>query len=138
MKSEVRDDLIRNSQPILANKSQMLGMPQFGLRDNLIKCELLKNEDAYTYIKNYRCGWVPVMLDVNICLLCHAACADFNICICCFSEASMVPCGLHFTIYKQKWHFVSYYSDILLIRTLHFSLSPMGPDFFMLLIAFLY
>uniref|UniRef100_A0A8C1NQH5 phosphoinositide 5-phosphatase n=1 Tax=Cyprinus carpio TaxID=7962 RepID=A0A8C1NQH5_CYPCA len=40
-------------QPILANKSQMLGMPQFGLRDNLIKCELLKNEDAYTYIKNY-------------------------------------------------------------------------------------
>uniref|UniRef100_A0A9J7Z1V5 phosphoinositide 5-phosphatase n=3 Tax=Cyprinus carpio TaxID=7962 RepID=A0A9J7Z1V5_CYPCA len=53
VKSEVRDDLIRNSQPILANKSQMLGMPQFGLRDNLIKCELLKNEDAYTYIKNY-------------------------------------------------------------------------------------
>uniref|UniRef100_A0A671P570 phosphoinositide 5-phosphatase n=1 Tax=Sinocyclocheilus anshuiensis TaxID=1608454 RepID=A0A671P570_9TELE len=47
------DDLIRNSQPILSNKSQMLGMPQFGLRDNLIKCELLKNEDAYTYIKNY-------------------------------------------------------------------------------------
>uniref|UniRef100_A0A8C2GC18 phosphoinositide 5-phosphatase n=1 Tax=Cyprinus carpio TaxID=7962 RepID=A0A8C2GC18_CYPCA len=42
-----------NSQPILSNKSQMLGMPQFGLRDNLIKCELLKNEDAYTYIKNY-------------------------------------------------------------------------------------
>ncbi|XP_016145873.1 type II inositol 1,4,5-trisphosphate 5-phosphatase [Sinocyclocheilus grahami] len=53
VKSEVRDDLIRNSQPILANKSQMLGMPQFGLRDNLIKCELLKKEDAYTYIKNY-------------------------------------------------------------------------------------
>uniref|UniRef100_A0A673MRG3 phosphoinositide 5-phosphatase n=1 Tax=Sinocyclocheilus rhinocerous TaxID=307959 RepID=A0A673MRG3_9TELE len=43
----------RNSQPILSNKSQMLGMPQYGLRDNLIKCELLKNEDAYTYIKNY-------------------------------------------------------------------------------------
>uniref|UniRef100_A0A8C1NWF4 phosphoinositide 5-phosphatase n=1 Tax=Cyprinus carpio TaxID=7962 RepID=A0A8C1NWF4_CYPCA len=53
LKSEVRDDLIRNSQPILSNKSQMLGMPQFGLRDNLIKCELLKNEDAYTYIENY-------------------------------------------------------------------------------------
>ncbi|XP_016399630.1 type II inositol 1,4,5-trisphosphate 5-phosphatase-like [Sinocyclocheilus rhinocerous] len=53
VKSEVRDDLIRNSQPILSNKSQMLGMPQYGLRDNLIKCELLKNEDAYTYIKNY-------------------------------------------------------------------------------------
>ncbi|KAL0173165.1 hypothetical protein M9458_033476, partial [Cirrhinus mrigala] len=50
---EVRDDLIRNSQHILLNKSQMLTMPQFGLRDNLIKCELLKNEDAYTYIQNY-------------------------------------------------------------------------------------
>lgn len=77
VKSEVRDDLIRNSQPILSNKSQMLGMPQFGLRDNLIKCELLKNEDAYTYIKNYRCGWVPVVLDVNICLLCHTLILTF-------------------------------------------------------------
>ncbi|XP_067255517.1 type II inositol 1,4,5-trisphosphate 5-phosphatase isoform X1 [Chanodichthys erythropterus] len=53
VKGEVRDDLIRNSQHILSNKDQMLGMPQFGLRDNLIKCELLKNEDAYTYIQNY-------------------------------------------------------------------------------------
>uniref|UniRef100_A0A8C2AYJ2 phosphoinositide 5-phosphatase n=2 Tax=Cyprinus carpio TaxID=7962 RepID=A0A8C2AYJ2_CYPCA len=66
VKSEVRDDLIRNSQPILANKSQMLGMPQFGLRDNLIKCELLKNEDAYTYIKNYRCGWVFFLGTYNV------------------------------------------------------------------------
>ncbi|XP_073727930.1 type II inositol 1,4,5-trisphosphate 5-phosphatase isoform X2 [Misgurnus anguillicaudatus] len=49
----VRDDLIRLSQPVLSNKDQMLAMPQFGLRDNLIKCELLKNEDAYTYIQNY-------------------------------------------------------------------------------------
>ncbi|XP_051999378.1 type II inositol 1,4,5-trisphosphate 5-phosphatase-like [Xyrauchen texanus] len=53
VQGEVRDDLIRSSQPILSNKSQMLRMPQFGLRDNLIKCELLKNEDAYTYIHNY-------------------------------------------------------------------------------------
>ncbi|XP_056331118.1 type II inositol 1,4,5-trisphosphate 5-phosphatase [Danio aesculapii] len=53
VKGEVKDDLIRNSQPVLSNKAQMLGMPQFGLRDNLIKCELLKNEDAYTYIENY-------------------------------------------------------------------------------------
>ncbi|KAG1936180.1 type II inositol 1,4,5-trisphosphate 5-phosphatase [Pimephales promelas] len=52
-KGELRDELIRNSQHILLNKDQMLGMPQFGLRDNLIKCELLKNEDAYTYIQNY-------------------------------------------------------------------------------------
>uniref|UniRef100_A0A8C4FAX3 phosphoinositide 5-phosphatase n=1 Tax=Dicentrarchus labrax TaxID=13489 RepID=A0A8C4FAX3_DICLA len=28
-------------------------MPQFGLRDNLIKCELLKNEDLYTYLEDF-------------------------------------------------------------------------------------
>uniref|UniRef100_A0A8C7DZJ1 phosphoinositide 5-phosphatase n=1 Tax=Oncorhynchus kisutch TaxID=8019 RepID=A0A8C7DZJ1_ONCKI len=28
-------------------------MPQFGLRDNLIRCELLKNEDIYTYLENF-------------------------------------------------------------------------------------
>ncbi|TRZ01063.1 hypothetical protein DNTS_005390, partial [Danionella cerebrum] len=50
---EDREELIRSSQPVLSNKAQMLRMPQFGLRDNLIKCELLKREDAYTYIKNY-------------------------------------------------------------------------------------
>ncbi|XP_057196039.1 type II inositol 1,4,5-trisphosphate 5-phosphatase isoform X2 [Triplophysa rosa] len=52
-RADVRDELIRSGQPVLSNKDQMLGMPQFGLRDNLIKCELLRNEDAYTYIQNY-------------------------------------------------------------------------------------
>uniref|UniRef100_A0A8C7GRM9 phosphoinositide 5-phosphatase n=1 Tax=Oncorhynchus kisutch TaxID=8019 RepID=A0A8C7GRM9_ONCKI len=28
-------------------------MPQFGLRDNLVRCELLKNEDIYTYLENF-------------------------------------------------------------------------------------
>ncbi|XP_051573983.1 type II inositol 1,4,5-trisphosphate 5-phosphatase isoform X2 [Myxocyprinus asiaticus] len=53
VREEVRDDLIRSSQPIQSNKAQMLGMPQFGLRDNLIRCELLKNEDSYTHVQNY-------------------------------------------------------------------------------------
>ncbi|XP_031432925.1 type II inositol 1,4,5-trisphosphate 5-phosphatase isoform X1 [Clupea harengus] len=35
------------------NKNQMLALPQFGLRDNLIRCELLKNEDVYTYLENF-------------------------------------------------------------------------------------
>uniref|UniRef100_A0A4W3K441 phosphoinositide 5-phosphatase n=1 Tax=Callorhinchus milii TaxID=7868 RepID=A0A4W3K441_CALMI len=39
---------------MVTNKSQILGMPQFGLRDNLIKIELLKQEDTYTYIKHFR------------------------------------------------------------------------------------
>uniref|UniRef100_H3CIF9 phosphoinositide 5-phosphatase n=1 Tax=Tetraodon nigroviridis TaxID=99883 RepID=H3CIF9_TETNG len=28
-------------------------MPQFGLRDNLIRCELLKNEEQYTYLEDF-------------------------------------------------------------------------------------
>lgn len=29
-------------------------MPQFGLRDNLIRCELLRNEEQYTYLEDFR------------------------------------------------------------------------------------
>lgn len=32
----------------------MLTMPQFGLRDNLVKCELLKKEETYTNIENFK------------------------------------------------------------------------------------
>lgn len=63
-RGDVRDELIRPTQPVLSNKDQMLGMPQFGLRDNLIKCELLKNEDVYTYIQNYRCATLTNMTPV--------------------------------------------------------------------------
>lgn len=31
----------------------MLTMPKFGLRDNLVKCELLKKEEMYTYIEPF-------------------------------------------------------------------------------------
>ncbi|XP_015230889.1 PREDICTED: type II inositol 1,4,5-trisphosphate 5-phosphatase isoform X1 [Cyprinodon variegatus] len=50
---EERDDLVRSSSHTTSNKAQILAMPQFGLRDNLIKCELLKNEDLYTYLENF-------------------------------------------------------------------------------------
>ncbi|XP_030013053.1 type II inositol 1,4,5-trisphosphate 5-phosphatase isoform X2 [Sphaeramia orbicularis] len=50
---EDRDDLVRSSSHTTSNKAQMLAMPQFGLRDNLIRCELLKNEDLYTYLENF-------------------------------------------------------------------------------------
>ncbi|KAM9489325.1 type II inositol 1,4,5-trisphosphate 5-phosphatase isoform 2-T2 [Clarias gariepinus] len=52
-KVEIRNELVRSSQHTVSNKAQMLTMPQFGLRDNLIKCELLKKEDTYTYIENF-------------------------------------------------------------------------------------
>ncbi|XP_015204291.1 type II inositol 1,4,5-trisphosphate 5-phosphatase isoform X3 [Lepisosteus oculatus] len=53
VKGEARHDMVRSSSHTLSNKAQMLAMPRFGLRDNLIKCELLKNEEQYTYIKNF-------------------------------------------------------------------------------------
>ncbi|XP_041844152.1 type II inositol 1,4,5-trisphosphate 5-phosphatase isoform X2 [Melanotaenia boesemani] len=50
---EDRDDLVRSSSHTTSNKAQILAMPQFGLRDNLIKCELLKKEDVYTYLEHF-------------------------------------------------------------------------------------
>lgn len=50
---EERDDLVRSSSHTPSNKAQILAMPQFGLRDNLIRCELLKNEDLYTYLEDF-------------------------------------------------------------------------------------
>ncbi|XP_049902861.1 type II inositol 1,4,5-trisphosphate 5-phosphatase isoform X2 [Epinephelus moara] len=50
---EDRDDLVRSSSHTTSNKAQILAMPQFGLRDNLIRCELLKNEDLYTYLEDF-------------------------------------------------------------------------------------
>ncbi|XP_006007184.1 type II inositol 1,4,5-trisphosphate 5-phosphatase isoform X3 [Latimeria chalumnae] len=52
--SEVDSSTAHHAGPIVGNKAQMLSLPRFGLRDNLIKCELLKREDSYTYIKHFR------------------------------------------------------------------------------------
>ncbi|XP_061072148.1 type II inositol 1,4,5-trisphosphate 5-phosphatase isoform X3 [Conger conger] len=54
VKGEARGELVRSSQHTVSNKAQMLGMPQFGLRDNLIRCELLKNEALYTSVRDFR------------------------------------------------------------------------------------
>ncbi|XP_063055159.1 type II inositol 1,4,5-trisphosphate 5-phosphatase isoform X2 [Engraulis encrasicolus] len=40
-------------QTYSSNKAQMLSMPQFGLRDNLIRCELQKSEASYTNLHNF-------------------------------------------------------------------------------------
>nr|XP_040020506.1 type II inositol 1,4,5-trisphosphate 5-phosphatase isoform X1 [Gasterosteus aculeatus aculeatus] len=50
---EDRDDLVRSSSHTTSNKAQILAMPQFGLRDNIIRCELLKTEDLYTYTEDF-------------------------------------------------------------------------------------
>ncbi|KAG8451489.1 hypothetical protein GDO86_003626 [Hymenochirus boettgeri] len=46
--------MVRSADVITANKAEMLPFSKFGLRDNLIQSELLKNEDCYTYIQNFR------------------------------------------------------------------------------------
>uniref|UniRef100_UPI00398F3040 type II inositol 1,4,5-trisphosphate 5-phosphatase n=1 Tax=Pristiophorus japonicus TaxID=55135 RepID=UPI00398F3040 len=51
---DITDNMVRNANVMATNKAHILGMPQFGLRDNLIKSELLKQEEKYTYIRNYR------------------------------------------------------------------------------------
>uniref|UniRef100_A0AAX7STC7 phosphoinositide 5-phosphatase n=1 Tax=Astatotilapia calliptera TaxID=8154 RepID=A0AAX7STC7_ASTCA len=50
---EDRDDLVRSSSHTPSNKAHILAMPQFGLRDNLIKCELMKKEELYTFLENH-------------------------------------------------------------------------------------
>ncbi|XP_062421362.1 type II inositol 1,4,5-trisphosphate 5-phosphatase isoform X1 [Pungitius pungitius] len=50
---EDRGDMVRSSSHTTSNKAQILAMPQFGLRDNLIRCELLKSEELYTYTEDF-------------------------------------------------------------------------------------
>ncbi|KAM4795769.1 type II inositol 1,4,5-trisphosphate 5-phosphatase [Rhinophrynus dorsalis] len=52
-KSDITD-MVRSADVITANKAGMLPFPKFGLRDNLIKSELLKREHTYTTIQNFR------------------------------------------------------------------------------------
>ncbi|XP_075051503.1 type II inositol 1,4,5-trisphosphate 5-phosphatase isoform X2 [Mixophyes fleayi] len=51
-KSDITD-MVRSADVISANKVEMLPFPKFGLRDNLIKSELLKKEPTYTSIKDF-------------------------------------------------------------------------------------
>ncbi|XP_069080080.1 type II inositol 1,4,5-trisphosphate 5-phosphatase isoform X3 [Pleurodeles waltl] len=51
---DVTESMVRAANMIVTDKAQILPIQKFGLRDNLIKSELLKKEDSYTYIKKYR------------------------------------------------------------------------------------
>lgn len=50
---EFTESMVRAANMIIADKAQILPIEKFGLRDNLIKCELLRKEDCYTFIKTY-------------------------------------------------------------------------------------
>ncbi|XP_075460875.1 type II inositol 1,4,5-trisphosphate 5-phosphatase isoform X1 [Ascaphus truei] len=54
MKADITEEMVRSASVMTANKAEMLPITKFGLRDNLIKSELLKKEHTYTSIHNYR------------------------------------------------------------------------------------
>ncbi|XP_062889978.1 type II inositol 1,4,5-trisphosphate 5-phosphatase isoform X2 [Mobula hypostoma] len=51
---EITDDTSCISNVMVTSKGHILSIRQFGLRDNLIKSELLKQEEKYTYIQDFR------------------------------------------------------------------------------------
>lgn len=63
-----RDERARSSGRVPSNNSPVLAVPQLGLRDNLIRCELLKNEDLYTYREHFRYARsAPSQIGISIC-----------------------------------------------------------------------
>ncbi|XP_030074007.1 type II inositol 1,4,5-trisphosphate 5-phosphatase isoform X2 [Microcaecilia unicolor] len=54
LKAEIADDMVRPSDVMASSQAQTLPTSAFGLRDNIVKLELLKQEDSYTSIRNFR------------------------------------------------------------------------------------
>lgn len=52
-KSEITD-MVRSSTITVSDKAHILSMQKFGLRDTLVKSELVQREEDYTYIQNFR------------------------------------------------------------------------------------
>uniref|UniRef100_A0A8C3U5A6 phosphoinositide 5-phosphatase n=1 Tax=Catharus ustulatus TaxID=91951 RepID=A0A8C3U5A6_CATUS len=49
-----RTEQVRASRVMASNKASILSEPKFGLRDTIVKSQLLQMEDSYTHIQNYR------------------------------------------------------------------------------------
>ncbi|KAL9824819.1 type II inositol 1,4,5-trisphosphate 5-phosphatase isoform 2-T2 [Geothlypis trichas] len=54
VKAEVRTEQVRASRVMASNKASILSEPKFGLRDTIVKSQLLQMQDSYTHIQNYR------------------------------------------------------------------------------------
>ncbi|NXT97226.1 I5P2 phosphatase, partial [Buphagus erythrorhynchus] len=54
LKPEVRTEQVRASRVMASNKASILSEPKFGLRDTIVKSQLVQMEDSYTHIQNYR------------------------------------------------------------------------------------
>lgn len=54
VKSDVKAEMVRSSGVMVSNMASILSEPQFGLRDTIVKSQLVQREDSYTYIQNFR------------------------------------------------------------------------------------
>uniref|UniRef100_A0A803YM26 phosphoinositide 5-phosphatase n=1 Tax=Meleagris gallopavo TaxID=9103 RepID=A0A803YM26_MELGA len=54
LKPEVTTEMVRSSSVMVSNMASVLSEPKFGLRDTIVKSELVQREDSYTYIQNFR------------------------------------------------------------------------------------
>ncbi|XP_015504955.1 type II inositol 1,4,5-trisphosphate 5-phosphatase isoform X1 [Parus major] len=54
LKPEVRTEQVRASRVMASNKASILSEPKFGLRDTIVKSQLVQRENSYTHIQNYR------------------------------------------------------------------------------------
>ncbi|XP_065553949.1 type II inositol 1,4,5-trisphosphate 5-phosphatase isoform X2 [Lathamus discolor] len=51
---EVTTEMVRSSSVMVSDKASILSEPKFGLRDTIVKSQLLQQEGSYTYIQNFR------------------------------------------------------------------------------------
>ncbi|XP_076213369.1 type II inositol 1,4,5-trisphosphate 5-phosphatase isoform X2 [Aptenodytes patagonicus] len=54
LKPEVTTEMIRSSSVMVSNKASILSEPKFGLRDTMVKSQLVQMEDSYTHIQSFR------------------------------------------------------------------------------------
>uniref|UniRef100_A0A8C8R855 phosphoinositide 5-phosphatase n=1 Tax=Pelusios castaneus TaxID=367368 RepID=A0A8C8R855_9SAUR len=53
-KTDVTIEMVRSSSMIVSDKTCILSVQKFGLRDNVIKSQLVQEEDLYTHLQNFR------------------------------------------------------------------------------------
>lgn len=53
-KNEVTSEMVRSSSVLVSDKVQGLSMQTFGLRETIIKSQLVQTESSYTYLQSFR------------------------------------------------------------------------------------
>uniref|UniRef100_F7BG47 phosphoinositide 5-phosphatase n=1 Tax=Ornithorhynchus anatinus TaxID=9258 RepID=F7BG47_ORNAN len=53
-KMESISNMVRSSTVTVSDKAHMLSMQKFGLRETIVKSQLVQKEETYTYIQNFR------------------------------------------------------------------------------------